>query len=893
MLAFSDNMPRCVLLAVAAFVIVSTSTCGDHAKEADVPLSGPGNFDTIVGNGSFGRWTNDEFGLPAYLYTGCERASCSEPEDVFHQLGNDAVAAIAHGAGYTELFTAKTFYRIANHYDEEAGNFGGGFGWIWEDGAAWSTLWADRPIGAVYERVFGMGYLKKTVEHDGLRVESYVYAAPGSDEVLLEHLVFTNVSERERSLRYFDHWDVAWWLIASIDAVNAASGYDPATVRTSYDAGRGAIKAVSQAEAGDRDVPSQWSDPSPKVSFVAFLNDTPDGFDTVQRSFLGDGTRARPARIRDGSLGGSLDDSGVLPNQDAVLVTQKNLTLAVGESRALDVVYGLAERGRENDLIDAYRDGDTYRLPAVAADQAARMPRIHLPQDRWIAREIAWSHYYLSSGMLYEEFFDTRILNQGSIYQYVWGANAGPRASLRHLLPLIYTDPARAREMLVYHFRAMKPSGELSYATAGYGAWQPFGFEPSDHSLWLLWSAAEYVFATRDFAFLDETFDYYCAERRGDCGSATAYEFVKTAYRYQREVVGKGEHGLVRLMDSDWDDFLTSASAGTDAARTDELGESTMNTALALVSYPKLADLAELRGDSSFATSVREEVGTLTTVLREQWRGDFFNRAYVYTADDVAVEVGAENLFLASNGIALLVDDLLGDDEAARLIERMRTDLLEPSTIGLAAVGAPFVPGVGTPGFWYSLAGPAVEGLMRHRSPAARELAWAAFRENTFANHAEAAPDIWYGIWSGPDMYYTEVDTAGPTSAPGSTWCFPDVLCMRDFPVTNMFSHSEPLLSSIRLAGISVDVGGMTIDPGVPFEEFSWESATHAVRYGATRASGKVVIASGESMSMRVRLPLGLSEGNVVVRVNGDVVEFKAESGFVRFQIRSGEWSIE
>jgi cellobiose phosphorylase len=740
-----------------------------------------------------------------------------------------------------------------------------------------------------------MGYARKTIEHGGLRVDHVVYAAPGTDEALLERIVFTNVSERAKEIAYFDYWDVAWWLVRATSPIAPTSAYDPAHVATSYDAQRGALKATSLAEPRDLEVPSLTDDPSPKTAFVAWLGDAPDRFETVQGALFGAGDAALPEAVRRGALGNGLDASGTLANEDAVLATQKGFALAPGETRALHVLYGIAPRGAEDEVIDRFRAGPPDRLHEVAAHWAARTPRFALPEERWVARETAWSAYYLLSGMLREDWFETRVVNQGSIYQYFWGANAGPRAALRHLVPLVWIDPDAAREVLVYYLRAMRPSGQLSYATAGYGGWQPFGFEPSDSGLWLLWAAAEYVHATRDFAFLDEGYEFYCDERRGACGSAPAYEMLRRAWVYQAEVVGTGQHGLVRLLDSDWDDFLTSFSRDVDAARTEELGESTLNTALALVAYPRFATLAERRGDAAFAERVRGVSSELAAALDAQWRGDHLNRAYVYTSDGRPIEVGASNLWLAPNGVALLAEPRLAPDRAARLVARMRGDLFEPSPMGLASQGAPITPNLGTAGFWYSLAGPAIEGLARlGEVPGAHALAWDAFLRQTFAQHAETYPDVWYGVWSGPDMYFTPLDAVG--ARPGETWCFPGVLCMQDFPIGNMFSHSEPLVSGIRIAGLAADGDGLVVDPVVPYAEFSWESPFFAVARRAGEIAGRVTALGDDVLRVRVRAA-GLAEGGVRVRVDGGDVPFSVEQGLVAFDLPvrarvAAAWSV-
>jgi hypothetical protein len=867
-----------------------------------------GNFDASYGNSAFGAWVTDEFGLPAFRYDGCAAGSgCEEPADPCHQLGNGHVTAVAHVGGYVELFTAKTYYRYANRYDATAKHFAGGFGWIRENGNVWSTFYDDRPSGSTYERLFGMGYYKKTIEHGGLRVEQYIYAAPGGDEALLERLVLTNLSGTTKSLQYFDYWDVAWWLVRYSDPVTSASAYDPARVRTSYDAARAAIKVTSLAPPGDLHIPSLVRDPSPKTAFVAYLGDTPDRFDSVQAEFFGPtGDRLLPRRVRPGEqLGNSTSDN--LPNEDATLVTQKDVMLAPGGKHELHILYGIAPRGEEDAVIDRYRSSPANRLPEIAQDWATRIPRLVLPEERWIEREMAWSAYYLLSGMMREDFFATRATNQGSIYQYLWGANAGPRAALRHVMPIIYIDPKAAREVITYYLRAMKETGELAYATAGYGAWQPMGFDPSDSALWLLWAAAEYVFATRDFAFLDTVHDYYCEAGRGGCDKAKAYDMLKQAFAYQVAHVGTGAHGLVQLKKWDWDDLLVSNFGPYDETRSVNEGESTLNTALAVVAYPMLAALAERRGDTAFAAHVREHCLSLKNALRDQWRNDHFNRAYVYGLLGPAVELGKDDLWLAANAFALIADGLLGQDEATRLIDRMRRELLDSSPLGLASQAAPMA-NIGTSGFWYSLAGPAVEGLAKQNNiPGARDLAWSAFRRQTLATHAQEYPNIWYGVWSGPDMYYTPLDVTmspyDPCPGLGKTWCYVFQilfikvrLCMRDFPVFNMFAHSEPLLGSVRMAGLWADAGGLIIDPIFPFETFKWESA---VARTPAETQGRITPTDDDVLNMRVRIRGGTPKPTLAVSVNGQSAPFTydATTGFVQFSLRvtrdiAATWSV-
>jgi hypothetical protein len=202
----------------------------------------------------------------------------------------------------------------------------------------------------------------------------------------------------------------------------------------------------------------------------------------------------------------------------------------------------------------------------------------------------------------------------------------------------------------------------------------------------------------------------------------------------------------------------------------------------------------------------------------------------------------------------------------------MERDNFDPSPVGLASIGSSVFQG-GTPGNWYSLTGPTVEGLLAHGE---RSLAWRIFLRQTLANHAVVHPEYAYGIWTGPDMYFTPLDEQAGLGRAGSTWCFPSI-CMTDLPFTNMFAHSEPLLGSLRMAGVRPDAGGVVIDPGVP-GAFSWVSAAYGLIYGDAAAVGWTRAIASDEIVARVRVPDGL-RGVPRVMVNGASVASTLEPG--------------
>lgn len=838
------------------------------------------------GSGNLGAWTTDAWGLPAYRYTPPCGAGCESSRDAIHQLGNDGVNALAHGNGSVELFTARTFPRYANKWDDWAKSYSGGWGWVRDGSETWSTLAPDRPAAASYALTFGMGYVRKQAAHKGLSLDQHVLTPSGRDEVLLEKLTFTNATAATKDVRYFDYWDVGWWLPRM-----SGSFWEDARVVTSYDAGRATVKATSTRAAGNLGVPSQQDDPAPKVSFVSFLNATIDGYDTQQSSLFGWGGRKLPDRVGAGQLGNSRDAWGWTANADATLTTQENLRLAPGESRTLYVLYGIADRGTENAVIDAYRASHTGRLDAMAKRWKDAVPTVTTPTDPWIARELAWNHYYLRSGVLREDFQKVSTSNQGSIYLYEWGQNIAMRDPLQQALALLYTDPVAARDTITYVLRSMQSDGKIPYGNAGYGARSPLGdepsetwYEPSDLSLWALWAVSEYVQVTRDHAFLDQVLAYTNGQ------TATVYQMLVRTYSYLRDSIGKGAHGLVKLKGGDWNDVIVAHAANPTATKAS--GESTLNTALALSIYPRFEQVASRRGDTVTVQSLRGEASALRTAMLQQWRGDHFNRAWVVGSSNQPVEVGSSNVWLEANAAALWVDGLLTPAQLTAMVGRVDRDLAAPSPLGAAIQGAPLDPqytgNIGLRGTWYYMNHLLVGGLARRApaSAAAATLAWSEFRKNTLANHAQLHPDIWYGTWSGPDSYYNSLHD--PSSA-GTTW-------MWAYPVANMHAHADALYSSVQLAGVRADGAGYTIDPAFPFDDFTWDSDVLRVQYSRTAASGNVTARGSETIRLRVALPNGLATASVV-RVDSAPVSFTSAGGFVELSLplvagRTVAWSV-
>ena len=161
----------------------------------------------------------------------------------------------------------------------------------------------------------------------------------------------------------------------------------------------------------------------------------------------------------------------------------------------------------------------------------------------------------------------------------------------------------------------------------------------------------------------------------------------------------------------------------------------------------------------------------------------------------------------------------LDSPESRALLRRIDADLRSNSPLGCRLYSAPpdgLVDDVmGMPlgecsngGVWYSINHTVIAAAAEH-DPA---LAWDEFLRSTLAQHARCFPHQWVGVWSGPDSYNCDW-----SDRPGWTWDCPGVgmYCSRH-PIQNVHAHAQPLLSFLRIAGVTCDADGLVIRPHFP-----------------------------------------------------------------------------
>jgi hypothetical protein len=848
---------------------------------APPPLSdagGPANLASSYGSGSFGRWLLDGFGLPVYRYTADETRDPNAPQAELagatraqHQVGNDHIVAAAFNDGYTQLWSQDRLMQWANLFQPAGRHYAGGFGWLRIGGRTLSTLYLDRPAGAVFQREFGVGYDRKQVTADGVQVTQVVYAPFGNDPVLLDDVTVRNISHAPERATWFEYWDV--------------NPYDQTVGETGTRGLRGAswnpaARTLAVAQYGNN-----AADTAPLSIFAAALRGPVAGHDTSVSAFFGGGGRRIPAEVAADRLSGGLA-GGSAPGTPGhtLFAFRAPLMLARGASMTLRYVYGMAHPRQIAALVSAFK-----RAPApLAASQrawAAWLPKADFGASRrWVARELAWDAYLLRSASVYEERCGAHTVSQGGYYQYGIGENLGYRSWLHYLLPITYTDPQLAREILRYSVALQPTTLQMPYGTGPLCSTAHLGTS-DDLDFWLILAASEYGLATCDTGFFDKRLPFYGSTRR-----ASVWQHIKLAFQHQESLLGS-HGGYLAGSTGDWSDF---------SAQFLQMTESMLVPAQTAYAYPRLAQLADLRGDHAFAARLRSSAARDEATVRRQWTGGgWYARGYagnrqigqgaiLEEPQPWALLAGAPTPAQSATLVHNIRRFLDGVGAPAQLHGPTRigtalspssndpavTERSQPQSAGLRDGHADYVGGV-----WYDVNGwltwalGELDGVL----PGARVLAWSEYTRNTLAAHATAFPNHWAGTISVDDACYSFY-----ASHPERCGAIPSTY---DGQITEQ--PTWMVMDAIRLAGITPTESGYTIAPHLPFVRFSLRLPQVGLAADAHRLRGYLTTQRTSTLRLDVTLPARVDARSVVSWAGGRRVGHGTAGGTVSLRVRA------
>ncbi len=853
-------------------------TCAPASADAPRTFAG-----CSTGSGIFGRWTVDAFGYPAYDYGLDENADArasfyntrgEDRRDHWFSFGNDRVTALAYNDGYVELTDQDRGPEYLNKFDAAQQNFAGGFSYVDDGRTTWNTAYEWRPPGAVVTRRYGMGYYETSSTYDDIRVTHVIYAPAGDVTSLVDEVTVANLGSVLAHVKHYEYWDVGRrplttnWIVSGNPlssvpgAVDASRDAEDAMFdeSASWDPSQGVLQIHRTLHAGVTAPPPEAAsatDDYPGEPFLATLIGPTDAFYTDQRSFFGAGGVASPDAVRAGAPGQDTDTiAAPTPGagQGRALVLRADLALPPHASQSLRYAYGYVAHGDSLPIQHEWHDPDCDMRKTLREELATHLLYFANaedgPRERGsgaLQREMAWHASQLEASVGYRDYWGHHVVPQGSAYLYLHGADGALRDLALFAVPLVYTDPALARDEIALMTGMQYASDKrFSYAFQGHGVLDDalgLHAHPSDLDIYFLFAVSEYVGATGDLPFLEEVAPYYPKDA---VQGAIVYDHVRDAVRHLFDVVGTGEHGLVRIGDGDWNDGIVFEAP--DRSLAIDKGESVPNTQMAVAVLPRVADLIEPR-DAALAQEIRQKVASYKQALAQTWTGSFFGRAYF--GDGKLAHADAPEL--ESQVWALIGGSFPDPADRDVLVARVAKDLDDPSP-----TGAMLSPGGQV---W-----PAISGLLTWGYALSDEgRAYAHLARNTMTAHALAFPDVWYGIWSGPDGLES---AAG--DRPGQAW-YSAATPMTDFPVMNGNQDAMPLLATLRVAGVDASATGLVIQPHVPGRDFALQTELLDLRVNGASIQGTYRPTREVPRTVEVRAPAG---GTVVAAtLNGANVD--------------------
>jgi hypothetical protein len=827
------------------------------------------------GSGHFGEWFTDEFGLPAYHYT-CNQINdpkaivpmnytWRQKADHIHQVGNDRLVGIASNYGHVQVRQDEGSPKFLNDFDPDHLQFAGGVGYLTDGKNALSTYYSGRSES--FDRTFGVGYYRKTVREHGLEADQIIFAPFGDDPLLISQVTIKNDRGVPVDLRWIEYWGCQIYQFSfksamisiatklppmeyrrrlsrrfenensvieddrGLLAVKRFKGPDPADEQSwkllnQYLATAG--KALTGGAVESPVTEAVLEDLSPPPVFLVSLDAPFDDFTDDASSFFGKGGVIAPDGVYK-----PLARSITARDAEKGLFIERKLHLRSGESRTLYFAFGYLPEGFELDALIAKYERDLPNLLARSSDRwKGNRIQLELDDERWVDRELKWHNYYLRSNLTFDSFFKEHILSQGYVYQYVMGFQGAMRDPLQHALPFIYSEPEIVKNIIRYTLKTMTPEGRIPYGITGSGMYMPSPLRPSDQEMWLLWLTSEYVLATRDLQFLKEevpTYPVYGPK----AGRASVQDLLRICYRHLVEHTGTGKHGLQRLGNGDWNDLVVVGyvpQKERDAvaqARDTFLGgmkesyaqvaESALNAAMASYVLGIYSRLLNYSGDKELAKDAQKRAQEQRDAVHSQWTGRWFKRAWL--KEEIGW-IGVEEMWLEPQPWAI-IGGAADPMQVKTLIQSINQGVREPSKLGATILNKPIKTVVGPPGtgvnggIWHSICGTLVWALALTNP----ELAWDEWKKNTLAMRAEIYPDVWYGIWSGPDHYDSEFsNTPGQVSG--------ELLGVKatDFPVMNMHPHAWPLYTVTKLIGLEFTVQGVDLAPALPKKKFKFST---------------------------------------------------------------------
>jgi hypothetical protein len=426
--------------------------------------------------------------------------------------------------------------------------------------------------------------------------------------------------------------------------------------------------------------------------------------------------------------------------------------------------------------------------------------------------------------------------------------------------------------------------------------------------LWLIWLTSEYVLAWKDLNFLSENIQTYPVYGKKS-KTLTISESLERCYNHFIEETGTGKHDLQKLSNGDWNDMVVLGYVPKKKQKkVKKYAESVLNSAMATYTLNLYAKLLQYSGNNVLSNNIDEKVNNLKRGISAQWTGKWFKRAWL--SEDYGW-VGEDILWLEPQPWAI-IGDCMDSDQIKILVDNIDKKLRGPSKIGATLMSEPLEhvsedKGMATnAGVWFSINGTLIWALAKVDPDLGSGLGFDEWIKNSLANHAESFPDIWYGIWSGPDTYNSHF-----SKYPGQTLFFekkedgeknksalPIDINWTDFPVMNMHPHAWPLYTVAKLLGIEFTQEGLELTPAIPKDEYEFSAPLLGFKKTKDTYSGYYSPKKAGEWKVNIKLSDDEIDNIKYVEINGKKEQFEKIGDQIKFYGQSKidmplEWKIK
>ncbi len=735
---------------------------------------------SIHNSGNLGFWGLDDEGLPVFEYTAQlptitynkQHELINYPDDPFFLIGNNKLTLFTHASGEYELMTLERSVARLNYGNKP--NSGANFAILQLGDQKYSLTGktAGPGMSDLTEKAFGCGYAayKYPIRKDiGVtRILSTLPSMKPDDgcPVFLVTVEINNNSNEPINFIYSEG------LTARYD-FTFKHNYEGFNIRTIYPvksrtelAGNRVIADFIPTTESALVLTGKKHEPAVSESF-------PPGVYLQVDQVRNITCRAKADSLDPMSSKLSGEYQGIIPAHSGI-----KLCFYIG--------YTFYNNEQLWDTsVKMLREAASEKIPGNKAWKD-RLPAFREEKNELLRAEMRWDAAVLYAMTTYSEIYQDLYVPQGNLYEYALGVGATTSDNAMQILPFNYMDPAFARSMLRYCLKQTDFRGFTNPSNEGAGRIPQAPWIKSHTPLYYIMAVGEYLKVTGDASFLNEEIPFYGMDysRNG-----TVLDRLERLFLYLRDEVYVGQHGLTRILLSDWNDAFYFIFKNEDFFSTFRNGESFSNTGMALLYLGQLTKTLNTLKDAPVLQSHQGDIYELiraatefrselkTAFLREWGDHPYIPRAYLGSGK----EIGLDNLYLESQSFALGIEDI-PVEKRLKLWQEIKKLNGADEKYGIrqaeyASGNGPDGKGSGEDaGFWYSLNGPMINGLIGiDRNEAMKTL-----NRIRLTTHAEKFPDYWVGMWSGPDTFDSSLS---PNEGIVRTWG-------RIFPVYCAHAHS-------------------------------------------------------------------------------------------------------